>query len=280
MNTKFFLFLFLFNLSAYAETVQQFITVPVKTDSESYLINTLFVTDSTYTNPSLVVISHGSPIQPSYRPQMVPEKLLPQAMEFVKLGFSALIVERRGYGRSKEKYVEIVGDCDHRNNISSGRIASSDIIGALTYAQKNLKIADNQVVLVGHSAGGFSSIFASSFGHPGVRAVINFAGGRGAKGNDVVCSESNLLEAYSFAGKTSRVPTLWIYNENDQAFAPDLARSMFKSFQSSGGTGEFLMLPTFQSDGHHLFSSAAGISIWQPIAKQFLQKVQVCPLCR
>jgi len=206
---------------------------------------------------------------------MVPQQLLPQAMKFVELGFAALIVERRGYGHSKENFEEIVGDCDHRDNIASGRIASSDILGALDFAEKNLQINNSNVILVGHSAGGFSSIFASGYGFHGVKAVINFAGGRGADG----CSRQNVLSAFAFVGKMSRIPTFWIYNENDKAFPPNIAKQMLNSFKSTGGQAELKMLPAFGRDGHSLFSDVAGIPIWLPITKDFLLSVNSCPLC-
>ena len=133
---------------------------------------------------------------------------------------------------------------------------------------------------MGHSAGGFSSLFASSYMHFGVRAVINFAGGRGAKGSNAICSEQALVNSLSYAGKTSRVPSMWIYNENDKAFSPMLAQSMLDAFTKSGGQGELRILPPFQNDGHRLFSDIRGISIWKPIVEDFLKKMGMCPLCQ
>lgn len=276
--TRVFIVAMLMCYFAWSTSQQINLNILIKSSPKNYYVNALFLTDSGYDRPPLVVISHGSPIDPSFRQYMVPEKMLGQAQEFFKLGFAVLIVERRGYGRSHEKYEEIVGDCDHRDNMASGAIASSDILGALDYAQENLDINPERVVLVGHSAGGFSSIFASHYVHRGVQGVINFAGGRGARGNNIVCSENNLLETYSFVGKTSRVPSLWVYNQNDKAFSPELSQSMFHSFTLSGGIGEFLMLPPFQNDGHGLFS-ISGIPIWQPVSKQFLKRIEICPLC-
>jgi len=220
-----------------------------------------------------MIISHGSPINVNERPKMVPEIFLAQAHEFLKLGFAVLIVERRGYGRSTEKYVEIVGDCEHRDNKASGVIASSDILEAVSYAQAYLPIDRNRIVLAGQSTGGFSSLFAVSLMHSGVKAIINFAGGRGAKGNNAICSQENLLDTFAFMGLINRVPTLWIYNENDQAFSPELAQKMNQAFTATGGNSEFFLLPSFGNDGHRLFGDVQGIQIWSPIVKEFLQKL-------
>jgi dienelactone hydrolase len=206
------------------------------------------------------------------------EGMTNQAKEFLKLGFAVLVPERRGFGKSKEKLTEFAGDCDHHDQIASGKEASKDILGAIDYAQGYLDIDPTKIILVGHSAGGFVTMFATSYQHPGVRAAINIEGGRGFDGHKV-CSKNSLLEAYSFAGQTSRIPTLWIYVENDHVFSKNLARSMLKAFTSKGGKAEFVMLPPFEAEGHGLFGSPAGVSTWLPPIKNFLKSMGLCPLC-
>ncbi|HEY6254454.1 MAG TPA: hypothetical protein VIY51_01545 [Xanthobacteraceae bacterium] len=48
----------------------------------------------------LVLINHGSPRDASERPEMTPLRLLLQATEFVRRGWTAAIVMRRGFGDS------------------------------------------------------------------------------------------------------------------------------------------------------------------------------------
>lgn len=277
---KFIIFLSLVFLTSCArpsvsnsDSIQKQEVIQVKTENARYSLNALFLTSSDFSKPPLVILSGGTPPNPSDLPKAVPENMLGQAEEFLKLGFAVLIVERRGHGRSKEKFLEIEGDCEHRDQIKSGEAAASDILGALDYAQANLNIDATKIVLVGHSAGGFSSLFASRYQHRGIQAVINFAGGRGAAESGHICSKKALLNAYTYAGKTSRVPTLWIYGENDNIFSPKLAKELLKAFTSAGGRGELIVLPPFQHEGHNLFSSSAGVSIWLPPTKNFLKKL-------
>ncbi|MGZ5280249.1 MAG: alpha/beta hydrolase family protein [Pseudobdellovibrionaceae bacterium] len=250
----------------------------VSASDTPYFLKALFLSDSKYSNPPLAILSHGSPVNADERSKEVPEKMQVRAGELVKLGFAVLIVERRGYGRSQEKYVEGFSQCADRDYIKSGQLAAADILGGIRFAKANLKMDPENIILVGYSAGGFSSIFASQSAEAGIKAVLNFSGGRGARGQRVVCSEEALLKAFATAGEKSRIPTLWVYSENDQLFSPEFATSMYKAFTKSGGNAEFLMQPPFQTNGHSLFS-ADGISIWLPLAKSFLKKIRICPLC-
>ena len=74
------------------------------------------------------------------------------------------------------------------------------------------------MIAVGHSAGGFASVALSADPPPGLVAAISFAGGRGSRADDEVCSEDALVKAFATFGKTSRIPLLWVYAANDRFF--------------------------------------------------------------
>ena len=48
----------------------------------------------------LALLSHGSPRTPADRPNMTPLSMLPQAIEFARRGWAAVVIMRRGYGGS------------------------------------------------------------------------------------------------------------------------------------------------------------------------------------
>ncbi len=77
------------------------------------------------------------------------------------------------------------------------------------------------MIAVGSSAGGFASIALSATAPPGLVAAISFAAGRGSRADDDVCDEEALVRAMAAFGRTSRIPMLWIYAENDKFFRPD-----------------------------------------------------------
>jgi dienelactone hydrolase len=127
------------------------------------------------------------------------------------------------------------------------------------------------MIVIGQSAGGIGTVALAAAPPRGLRGVINFAGGRGSRGPNDVCSEERLVHAYAALGRTARVPSLWIYTENDTYFGPTLAQRMFSAYSSQGGTGELRLLPAFADDGHSLFARRAGVPRWRPLLDDFLR---------
>ena len=58
-------------------------------------------------------------------------------------------------------------------------------------------------------------------------------------------------------GQQSRLPTLWVYAENDKYFGPALAKRMHSAFVSAGGAAELVIAPPFGKDGHSLLLKIA-----------------------
>ena len=108
---------------------------------------------------------------------------------------------------------------------------------------------------------------------PGVVGVVNFAGGRGSSAPDVVRDEANLIASYGTYGKTIRVPSLWLYSQNDHYFGPDLARRFLDAFQAGGGDVEFISLPPYGADGHSSFVRAK--DNWYAPVLEFLKRIGV-----
>lgn len=65
-------------------------------------------------------------------------------------------------------------------------------------------------------------------------------------------------------------PTLWVYTENDQYFAPHYTRAWAAAYAASGGQVDYRLLPAIGDDGHRLF--VAGNEVWQPLVDEFLIK--------
>jgi dienelactone hydrolase len=106
-----------------------------------------------------------------------------------------------------------------------------------------------------------------------ITAVVNFAGGRGGRASDQPgnsCAPNRLVATAGLFGKTARIPTLWIYTENDSYVAPALSKQMADAYRAAGGRIEFHLLPAFGSDGHRLLASREGVPIWGPIVEKFL----------
>jgi dipeptidyl aminopeptidase/acylaminoacyl peptidase len=220
----------------------------------------------------LVVLSHGTPRNPQWRVAQGRLTYSLQSWKFVSMGFAVVIPMRRGYGHSQGSYAEDVGPLDHANFYKVGVESARDLRATVEYVSTLPFIDGQRLVLAGHSSGGFASLILASQGPPGVKGIINFSGGRGSskRGN---CSPGRLIKACALAGRTTRVPTLWIYSENDTYFPPWLARDMYAAFQRTGGRADFVMLPPFYEEGHYLFTDSRGLNWWAPVVNRFLNNL-------
>lgn len=251
---------------------REMVSVPFRaTARTTYQLEAMLVRPSSGRQP-LAILSHGSPRSGENRATFSPASQTAIAIEFARRGWAALVLMRRGYGASEGPWSEGYGSCDDPDYDSAGRASAQDIRAAIQFASDrgDARIDAARVLLVGVSAGGFASIASAAERLPGLVGVINFAGGRGSQTADDVCEESRLVSAYAGYGKTSTVPTLWIYAANDHFFGPALARRMFAAFQKSGGHGEFVASKPFGTDGHAQFSEA-GMPNWRDDVDRFLR---------
>jgi dienelactone hydrolase len=219
----------------------------------------------------LALIAHGSPRSGAERPDMTPLAMLPQALEFARRGWAALIVMRRGYGGSDGGWAEGFGSCGNANYTAAGEAGAADLKLALEFVSHRPDIDPARMIAVGVSAGGFATVALTADPPPGLVAAISFAGGRGSQQADQVCEPEKLVAAFRAFGARSRIPMLWVYAENDHFFGPALAQQLREAFTAGGGNMDFIAAPAFGNDGHGLFSPA-GIPVWTPYVDAFLQK--------
>jgi dienelactone hydrolase len=224
----------------------------------------------------LILINHGSPRAANMRPDMEAATYIPIANEFARRGFAALIVMRRGYGSSGGNWAEAYGRCENPDYTKAGKAAAADLAAAIAHMSSRPTIDKSRIISIGVSAGGFATVALTADAPPGLVAGINFAGGRGSRDTDDVCEEDELVSAVGTFGRTSRVPMLWVYSQNDKFFGPALARKMRDAFKEGGGNVEFIAAPAFGTDGHRLFSPDS-ISAWTPYVDRFLAKLPTQP---
>jgi dienelactone hydrolase len=200
---------------------------------------------------------------------MNPNRFHRQAIEFARRGFATLVVMRRGYGDSGGAFAESSGPCTSPDYLRSARTSAEDLRAAVEAMNTRGDVTTEGMIAVGQSAGGLASVALGANPPAGLVAVINFAGGRGSPAPNQVCTEERLVETFGVFGKTSRLPELWVYTQNDQYFGPELAKKFHAAFTASGGVADFIAAPAFGTDGHNLFSS--GVSTWTPMVDRFLR---------
>jgi len=218
----------------------------------------------------LVLINHGSPRMNADRPGMTPFASLPQMMEFARRGFAVAAVMRRGFGDSGGGFAETAGSCQNPDYLASGRSAARDLRAAIEHLSNRPDIDATRIISVGQSAGGLATVALTADPPAGLVAAISFAGGRGSPKDGEVCAPERLAAAFGAFGKTSRVPMLWIYADNDLFFGPEVVQRLHQAFTSAGGSAELIRHPAFGKDGHALF--ALGIALWTPYVDAFLKR--------
>jgi dienelactone hydrolase len=254
---------------AAAEFHQEEFHIPFASGSGSY--EALLVRPDEPGRYPLALINHGSPRSAADRPNMTPLSMLPEALEFARRGWAAVVVMRRGYGGSGSGWAESYGTCNSPDYLAAAKAAASDLKAATDYLVKQRDIDGSRIISVGVSAGGFATVALTADPPPGLVAAISFAGGRGSLEADQDCRADRLVDAYRAMGKTSRVPMLWVYAENDHFFGPQLAQQLRQAFSGSGGNVEFIRAPAFKDEGHYLFSQG-GIPVWSGYVDSFLKE--------
>ncbi|MCP3390931.1 alpha/beta hydrolase [Bradyrhizobium sp. CCGB12] len=203
-----------------------------------------------------------------------PTDLLNAAVAFAQHGYAVASIMRRGFGRSEGRFAEsLSGPCDDRDYLAVGRIAAEDVTGAVVMLRGEPWVEPDQVLLMGHSTGGFA-VTAAAAGNPaGVIGVLNFEGAHGSVPGHT-CSPDHLVADAGIFGRTARIPALWIYSENDRSAPPALGRRMFDAYVASGAPAQLQVLPPFGVDGHALLSMGPA-DIWWPAVESFLNRLRL-----
>jgi len=238
--------------------------VPAGLDGRTELETTLFKPDGDGPFP-LLVINHGkSPGDPHAQPR---DRFIYMATAFVRRGYAVMVPMRTGFARSTGRYA------DHGCNMTAnGMTQAADIADAIRYARRQPWIDGARIVVAGQSYGGLATMALAARNVPGVRGVMNFAGGLKIHGN--TCDWQNaLVHAYAKYGRASMVASLWLYGANDSYFDPALASRMHAAYVDGGGDAELLAYGNFKNDAHTMLGSRDGEKIWLPAAERFLRRI-------
>ncbi len=135
----------------------------------------------------------------------------------------------------------------------------------------------NRVIGFGTSVGGAVMLGLAARAPAGLKAVVNMSGGAVSfpvPGPDqsASCWPEHLPPAFAAYGKTSRIPTLWLYAENDSLLPPDQVRRMQSAYVAAGGVSDFFLFPPLKGDGHDLYGLQDGMQHWIPALDAFLRR--------
>jgi dienelactone hydrolase len=240
------------------------ILIPAGPDHQAMLETTVFQPNGPGPFP-LLIINHGKdPGAPSAQPR---DRFYHMAHAFVERGYAVLVPMREGYANSTGKFHD--HGCDMTAN---GYGQANDILDALNYAREQPWVDPQHIVVAGQSYGGLATIALGTQPLPGVKALLNFAGG--LKDQSEGCNWKNeLITAYTSYGANAKIPSLWMYGANDTLFGPDLAARMHAAYTLAGGQGKLVEYGPFKHDAHGMLASRDGEQIWLPETEQFLASV-------
>lgn len=222
----------------------------------------------------VAVINHGSPASSADRPGMKPSSCDSEPAEwFLRRGFVVAFPLRRGYGATGGSWAEDYGACRNPNFTQAGNATADDIEGAVAYVTR-LPYADAaRILVVGQSAGGWGSIALSARNPKDIWGIVNFAGGRAGwaeKKPNTNCAPASLVSATGRYGAAAQAPMLWVYTENDTFFAPEISKAMHAAYNRAGGKADFQLLGPQGKDGHGLFFSRGGSTVWGPLVEAYI----------
>jgi dienelactone hydrolase len=240
------------------------IMVPAGPDGGHRLETTLFRPSGTGPFP-LLVINHGK--QPGNPQMQQRDRFLYMATAFVRRGYAVMVPMRAGFARSSGSYADY--GC---NMTANGYAQSEDVLDAINYARGQSWVDAERIVVAGQSYGGLASMALAAQDVPGVRGVINIAGGLRVDGG--TCDwRSALVKAFANFGARNQIATLWMYGANDSYFGPHLVGRMYRSFVHSGGTATLRAFPAFKRDAHVMLASRDGEKVWLPEVERFLRQI-------
>jgi dienelactone hydrolase len=261
-----------------AALIEEQIRVPVRV-ADNYgkeiaqdIVVTLFYDDDASKPYPALVLNHGRAGTRDGRAAYGRVKYSAVSRWLTRLGFMVAVPTRVGYGITGGEDVEDTGTCNSKNYPPGYTASTVQTLKVLEVLRLRPEVAKDRAVVMGQSFGGTTAITVAALNPPGVQATINFAGGGGGdpKGRPQnPCGAWLLEKLFADYGRTARIPTLWIYTENDMFFGPKLPKEWFDAFKAAGGLGEYIRFPAHGESGHGLFSAAP--EVWQPKVLEFLR---------
>jgi dienelactone hydrolase len=243
---------------------EHIIQVPAGRGHRAMLETTVFQPNGPGPFP-LLIINHGKdPGRPSMQPR---DRFYHMAHAFVARGYAVMVPMRQGFASSTGEYHD--HGCDMTAN---GYSQAEDVLDTLAYARQQPWVDNEHIVVAGQSYGGLATIALGTRELPGVRGLLNFAGGL-RDDTDRCAWRSALVSAFTEYGANNKIPSLWMYGENDSLFGPDLANRIHQAFEQAGGKARLVEYAAFKRDSHGMVASRDGEKVWLSDTEKFLKQV-------
>jgi len=206
----------------------------------------------------IALITHGKSANLADMLALRASDYSPYARDLARRGYLSVVVLRRGFGQSDGPMpVNVTCNTDTFANVFSAD--ADDLQGALDVAAKRPDADPQRAIAIGVSAGGAAVMALAARNPANLKGVINVSGGLQTPDCP---KEDVLVNAFKAYGESSRVPTIWVYANNDSLFGPKLVERMQAAYLDGGGDAKLVMFDKFGNDGHSIFSEPAGRVKW------------------
>ena len=236
--------------SVNAKMTEEAVELPVEVSDfrgqmVKHRIKLTIIRDDAKVSSPFLILNHGRAITRQKNAARSVASFKSNARYFVSKGFTVFMPLRVGYGETGGPDVEFSGKCDERNYAPAYEAAAMQTIKVIEYVKGLPYIDPANGIVVGQSFGGTTAVAIAAKNIAGVRAAINFAGGGGGRPQtdpEQPCSVERMTALFASYGATTKIPTLWLYSENDKYWGSVIPRTWFDAFVRRGGNGRFVNL--------------------------------------
>jgi len=225
------------------------------------LLATVFSPPGTGPFP-LAVVNHGASGRPDesarYRQSFSIDY-------FLSRGFAVVAPMMRGFGGS--------GGTPEIDGCDLARMAQQnarDILAVVAYMVHEPAVDASRVVVAGQSFGGWNSLGVGSIATSNILGLISFEGGVTTSACPV--ADRGMLDGAERLGRTTRIPSLWIYAENDALFPERIWRPNYMRYTAAGARATLVDVGVL-ADAHNLLGHGEWLGLWVPATDAFLASI-------
>ncbi|HQU17266.1 MAG: hypothetical protein B7Z66_11040 [Chromatiales bacterium 21-64-14] len=211
----------------------------------------------------LAVLNHGKAVgNPRFAPRY---RSVYAARYFLSRGYAVALPMMRGFAGSGGTFRP---SCSAE---ADGIHEARDIIAVIEDLSKRKEIDTHRIVVFGQSYGGWNSLALGALNYPGVKGIIDFAGGRKAP----TCGDwqDDLAAAAGAFGGLTKVPSIWFYGNNDAIFPTPVWRAMYRNYTAAGGKAQLVAYGRFLNNSHNFLGDIEALPIWIPKVDAFLARI-------
>lgn len=248
--------------------------------SDAAMVTHVFKPSGAWPFP-VVLFSHGRAADAVTRSKLTNPVAFGHVRYWQAKGYAVVAPVRPGYGdtggadtESEGARISATGQCQSQPDPTrTAKAAVKSTAVALGWVRQQPWAMANKILLEGQSVGGLTTVALCASNPPGVVGCINFAGGTGGSPEltpGKMCGPEMSTAMMADFGKTTKLPSIWLYAENDLYWGAEPPKQWHAAFAQGGSTTEFVQTVAVPPDGHRLL--ALGGRLWAVPLNAWLAK--------